>query len=166
MTSCIEKVGANDDRGYHNAFTDAVSTAPVVDRTSALKAYEARMTYGFSRMGEAGKKPVVPEGAEDLLITAFPDLTDAQRRAVLAATEIDSGYPLDSTSEGWQRINLPEALSSKDTLDSAGTWSPSNPASPSHRSSRPAASVSLPPEARGITASRRPSTSSPRPFSS
>ncbi|HMR49016.1 MAG TPA: phosphatase PAP2 family protein [Arachnia sp.] len=121
LADCIEKVGANGDRGYHNAFTDAVSTAPVVDRASSLKAYEARMTYGFSQVGEAGKKPVVPEGAEYLLITAFPSLTDAQRRAVLAATEIDSGYPLDSTSEGWQRINLPEALSSKVTLDSAGT---------------------------------------------
>ena len=121
VADCIEKVGANDDRGYHNAFTDAVSTAPVVDRASALKAYEARMTYGFGQVGAAGEEPVVPEGAEDLLVTAFPNLTDAQRRAVLAATEIDSGYPLDSTSQGWQRINLPAALSSKVTLDAAGT---------------------------------------------
>ena len=79
------------------------------------------MTYGFGQVGAAGEEPVVPEGAEDLLVTAFPNLTDAQRRAVLAATEIDSGYPLDSTSQGWQRINLPAALSSKVTLDAAGT---------------------------------------------
>lgn len=120
LIDCIEKVGANDDEGYRNAFTNVVSTAPVVDRASALDAYEARMTYGFGQVSAAGKEPVVPEGAEELLATAFPDLTDAQRRAVLAATEIDSGYPLDSTSDGWQRVNLPKALSSKVTLDSAG----------------------------------------------
>ncbi|MDF1490061.1 phosphatase PAP2 family protein [Tessaracoccus caeni] len=120
LAECIEEVGASEDEGYHNAFTDAVSTAPVVDRASALDAYEARMSYGFDQVGEAEQAPVVPEGAEDLLVTAFPDLTDAQRRAVLAATEIDSGYPLDSTSEGWQRINLPKALSSKVTIDSEG----------------------------------------------
>lgn len=120
LIDCIEKVGANDDEGYRNAFTNVVSTAPVVDRASALDAYEARMTYGFGQVSAAGKEPVVPEGAEELLATAFPELTDAQRRAILAATEIDSGYPLDSTSDGWQRVNLPKALSSKVTLDSAG----------------------------------------------
>ncbi|WP_082405844.1 phosphatase PAP2 family protein [Microbacterium sp. No. 7] len=120
LEECIAAVGANADRGYQNAFTDVVSTAPVTDRASALAAYEARMTYGFPQVGDAGQPAVVPEGAETLLVTAFPDLTDEQRRAVLAATQIDSGYPLDSTSEGWQRINLPAALSAKVTLDSAG----------------------------------------------
>lgn len=79
------------------------------------------MTYGFDQVGDAGQAPVVPEGAETLLVTAFPELDDEQRRAVPAATQIDSGYPLDSTSEGWQRINLPAALSSTVVLDSAGT---------------------------------------------
>ena len=120
LTECIEEVGANDDGGYTNAFTDIVSTAPVVDRASALTAYKARMSYGFNQVGAAGQASVVPDGAEKLLVTAFPELNDAQRRAVLAATEIDSGYPLDSTSEGWQRINLPAALSSKVTIDAAG----------------------------------------------
>ncbi len=120
LAECIEEVGANDDGGYTNAFTDAISTAPVVDRASALTAYKARMTYGFDQVNAAGKAAVVPAGAEDLLVTAFPELDDTQRRAVLAATEIDSGYPLDSTSEGWQRINLPAALSSKVTVDAGG----------------------------------------------
>ncbi|MFN8047461.1 MAG: phosphatase PAP2 family protein [Ancrocorticia sp.] len=120
LAECIDEVGANDDGGYTNAFTDAVSTAPVVDRASALTAYEARMTYGFDQVTASGKAPVVPEGAEDLLVTAFPDLTDAQRQTVLAATEIDSGYPLDSSSEGWQRIDLAAALSSKVTVDAGG----------------------------------------------
>ena len=120
LAECIDEVGANDDGGYTNAFTDVVSTAPVVDRASALTAYEARMTYGFDQVTASGKAPVVPEGAEDLLVTAFPDLTDAQRQTVLAATEIDSGYPLDSSSEGWQRIDLAAALSSKVTVDAGG----------------------------------------------
>ena len=67
-----------------------------------------------------GEAPRVPENAEALLVTAFPELTDQQRKAVLAATEIDSGDPLDASSEGWQRINLAAALSSKVTVDAVG----------------------------------------------
>jgi hypothetical protein len=78
------------------------------------------MTYGFERTSDGGRAPRVPENAEKLLVTAFPDLTDEQRREVLAATEIDSGYPLDASSDGWARINLPAALSSKVTVDSTG----------------------------------------------
>jgi len=120
LEECIEEVGAADEGGYTNAFTDVVSTAPVTDRASALTAYRARMTYGFSQVGTAGQAAVVPEGAENLLVTAFPTLSADQRRAVLAATEIDSGYPLDSSSLGWQRIDLPAALSAKVTLDADG----------------------------------------------
>ncbi|MFT4051440.1 MAG: phosphatase PAP2 family protein [Microbacterium sp.] len=120
LTECITAVGANAEGGYQNAFTDVVSTAPVTDRASALVAYEARMTYGFEQVGTAGEEAVVPDGAESLLVTAFPTLDDEQRRAVLAATEIDSGYPLDSTSEGWQRINLAAALSAEVTIDADG----------------------------------------------
>ena len=45
----------------------------------------------------------------------------AERREVLAATEIPSGYALDSSSDGWQRIDLPAAMSSEVTVDAAGT---------------------------------------------
>lgn len=121
LEECIDEVGAADEGGYTNAFTDAVSQAPVTDRASALTAYRARMTYGFAQVGTAGQTAVVPEGAENLLVTAFPTLSADQRRAVLAATEIDSDYPLDSSSLGWQRIDLPAALSAKVTLDADGT---------------------------------------------
>ncbi len=120
LEECIEKTGANAGAGCRNFFTDAVSTAPVTDRTSALAAYRARMTYTFAQTGQAGQDAVVPTGAESLLATTFPTLTAAQRRAVLAATEIDSGYPLDSSSNGWQRLDLAAAMSSKVTLDAAG----------------------------------------------
>ncbi|KAA9394766.1 phosphatase PAP2 family protein [Kocuria coralli] len=137
LATCIDNVGANSDRGYTNEFTDVVSTDPVTDRTSALAAYEARMTYGFGQVGPAYQAPVVPEGAEALIATAFPELTGEQRRVVLAATQIDSGYPLDSTSQGWQRINLAAALSSKVTVNEWGEVISVEPG-------QPAASVVMP----------------------
>ena len=121
LTACIDATRANDSGGYRNVFTDAVSTAPVTDRASALQAYRARMTYGFPAVGTTGQAPRVPAGAEPLLATAFPTLTAEQRRQVLAATEIPSGYALDSSSNGWQRIDLPAAMSSEVTVDAAGT---------------------------------------------
>ncbi|WP_337895566.1 phosphatase PAP2 family protein [Corynebacterium bovis] len=120
LADCIRDTGAADTGGYTNAFTDPVSTAPVTGRASALDAYRARMTYGFDRVTPGGDAPVVPENAEALLVTAFPDLTPEQRRAVIAATEIDSGFPLDASSQGWQRVNLPAAMSSRVTLGADG----------------------------------------------
>ena len=121
LTACIDATRANDSGGYRNTFTDAVSTAPVTNRASALQAYRARMTYGFPAVGATGQDPRVPAGAESLLATAFPTLSAEQRREVLAATEIPSGYALDSSSGGWQRIDLPAAMSSEVTVDAAGT---------------------------------------------
>lgn len=73
----------------------------------ALKAtYLDRMTYGLPQTGTKGLPAIVPENAEILLQSRQPYLTDAQRRAVLASTEIDSGYPLLDDSNGWGRINL------------------------------------------------------------
>jgi autotransporter-associated beta strand protein len=73
----------------------------------AIKAlYAFRMTYGLPQTGVAGLDPIVPEGAELLLQSRQPYLTADQRRAVLATTEIDSGYPLLDESNGWGRINL------------------------------------------------------------
>ncbi|MFK0729442.1 phosphatase PAP2 family protein [Rothia sp. BD8] len=121
LTACIDATQANDSGGYRNTFTDAVSAAPVTDRASALQAYRARMTYGFPAVGATGQAPRVPAGAESLLATTFPTLSAEQRRQVLAATEIPSGSALDSSSDGWQRIDLPAAMSSEVTVDAAGT---------------------------------------------
>jgi hypothetical protein len=120
LDACIGDTEANDAGGYTNPFTDPVSTAPVTDRASALQAYQARMTYGFAPTSLDNQPARVPENAEKLLVTAFPELSDAQRRSVLAATEIRSGSPLDASSDGWARINLPAALSAKVTVDSTG----------------------------------------------
>ena len=53
----MSKTGANDKNGYKNTFTDAVSTEPVTDRASAIDAYTARMTYGFSQTSPPVQAP-------------------------------------------------------------------------------------------------------------
>ncbi|MCH9277025.1 phosphatase PAP2 family protein [Bifidobacterium amazonense] len=120
VQTCVNKLGANAGKGYTNSFVDAVSKVAVTDRKSAIEVFTNRMTYNFKQTGKAGQAAVVPEGAENLLITAFPTLTADQRKAVLAASEIDSGYPLDASSEGYQRINLAKAYSAKVTLSKDG----------------------------------------------
>ena len=95
----------------------------VTDRTSALAAYTERMTYGFPASGATGLPASVPAGASNLLLTTFPTLTDAQRTAVLAQTELASGFPLDGTGTAagaWQRLDLAAAMSATVRLTAAG----------------------------------------------
>ncbi|MBD8080424.1 carbohydrate-binding protein [Cellulosimicrobium arenosum] len=89
---------------------------------AALDVYADRMTYGFPTVGATGREIDVPDGAEDLLRTAFPDLTGDQRRLVLGATAIDSGYALDTAGAGeWQRIDLAAAMAADVTVNEDGT---------------------------------------------
>ncbi|MCJ2059740.1 phosphatase PAP2 family protein, partial [Methylobacterium sp. J-048] len=85
------------------------SVDPATDRFSNYarnKAdYMARLTYGFAPVGPTNLAPVVPAGAEVLLATRFPYLTAAQRRDVIATTELPSGGFLDN-GLGYDRINL------------------------------------------------------------
>jgi hypothetical protein len=116
----VARTKAATTDGYKSGFTDEVSMDPVTDVPSAVTAFTRRMTYGFAAVGRTGQQPRVPAGAEALLRTVFPTLDGKQRTAVLARTEIDSGYPLDSTSDGWQRLNLAAAFSSKVTVSDSG----------------------------------------------
>ncbi|SFM41984.1 LPXTG-motif cell wall anchor domain-containing protein [Gracilibacillus orientalis] len=68
--------------------------------------YREKLTYGLPQTGVKGLDPVVPKGAEVLLETRQPYLTDEQRREVLYTTEIESGYPVIDESNGWGRIDL------------------------------------------------------------
>ncbi|BDR52602.1 PAP2 family phosphoesterase [Bombiscardovia nodaiensis] len=120
LAAAISKLGADNAKGYQNSFTDPISTQPVTDRASALKAYRARMTYGFTRSTTTDQPLAAPENADLLLSFAYPKLTAAQRKEVLAQTAIASGYPYDKSSKGWGRINLARALSARVTLNSAG----------------------------------------------
>ena len=119
VTECVNNLGANASNGYQNAFVDAVSQEPVTDRASAIRVYTNRLTYGFAKT-TSGTAFTAPEGSADLLKIAYPKLHRDQREAILAKTAIDGGYPLDSTSAGWQRINLAAALSATVTLDENG----------------------------------------------
>lgn len=77
------------------------------NRATIKKLYTQRLTYGFTpdstKMGQA---PIVPKGAENILKSRFPYLTDNQRRQVLYTTQVPSGYKLLDKTNGWGRINL------------------------------------------------------------
>ncbi|WP_316312998.1 acid phosphatase [Clavibacter michiganensis] len=97
---------------------------PYLPTDQALAVYRQRLTYGFPLVGAAGQPMTVPDGAESLLRTSHPDLTDAQRRQVLALTAIDSGEPLDLGAAGsWERIDLAAAMTAKVAVAADGTVS-------------------------------------------
>lgn len=80
--------------------------------------YTKRLTYGFSPIQSAAEPMVVPKGAEILLETRLPYLSDEQRRMVLATTGLPSGYPLLDDPEGWGRLNLFAAADGYGAFDS------------------------------------------------
>ncbi|WP_055426601.1 phosphatase PAP2 family protein [Bifidobacterium aesculapii] len=120
LDEIIANTKANTTNGYKDLDTDSVATEQVTDVKSAVNVYTQRLTYGFAPVSDTTQPARVPAGAEALLRTVFPTLNADQRREVLARTEIKSGYPLDSTSDGWQRLNLAAAFSSKVTIDDKG----------------------------------------------
>lgn len=86
--------------------------------------YTQRLDYGFSRVGKSGQVLKAPSDAAALLITAFPDLTTAQRVQILEQTATDSGSPLDLTADGgasWERINLAAAMAAKVVVGADGS---------------------------------------------
>ncbi|MYM69667.1 phosphatase PAP2 family protein [Pseudoduganella sp. FT55W] len=68
--------------------------------------YLRRSTFGFAPIAATNAAAVVPKGAEVLLETRQPYLSDAQRRVVLKTTALASGYPVMDDAEGWGRLNL------------------------------------------------------------
>jgi autotransporter-associated beta strand protein len=71
------------------------------------KQFREWMTYGFTQDTEkADGAPIVPKGAEAILKSRFPYLSDMQRRAVLYTTQIPSGYKILDKTNGWGRIDL------------------------------------------------------------
>lgn len=91
------------------ADTVAAQTAYRSD-ADAAQTYADQGTYGLSAVyGDAPM--IVPQAAPDLLVNRFPDLTYAQRAAVLRATALPAGSPLDDQGPdgSWQRLNLAAA---------------------------------------------------------
>ena len=76
------------------------------DAAANRSAYQRRLVFGFTQTGDATRPAVVPKGAEVLLETRQPYLTDAQRRVVLKTTALPSGYPVMDDAEGFGRLNL------------------------------------------------------------
>lgn len=119
LAACIaaDRPYAND--GFAGQAPPLFSRQVVTDRGTAVAAYTERLSYGFAPVAPTTLGPSVPSGAQNLLRTAFPTLTSAQRRAVLAQTESASGNVLDTTllqtlgqADGsWQRLNLAAAMS-------------------------------------------------------
>lgn len=68
--------------------------------------YARRSTFGFAPIAATNVGASVPKGAEVLLETRQPYLSDAQRRVVLKTTALASGYPVMDDAEGWGRLNL------------------------------------------------------------
>ncbi|TFW28824.1 phosphatase PAP2 family protein [Duganella callida] len=68
--------------------------------------YLRRLTFGFAPVGATTVAAPVPKGAEVLLETRLPYLSEAQRRVVLKTTALPAGYPVLDDAEGWGRMNL------------------------------------------------------------
>lgn len=96
---------------------------PYMSTGAAVEQYTERMTYGFPRVYEAGRPVVVPDRYAGLLATVFPELSDEQRARVLAATAIDSGYPLDQPDGGPShvRINIAAAMAADVSVGADGS---------------------------------------------
>ncbi|MFT9306166.1 glycoside hydrolase domain-containing protein [Bifidobacterium fermentum] len=108
--------------GYGDSI--ASCAGDVATDTQATSTYTDRLTYGFPQVQASGASLIIPTGAEDLLITKYPNLSDAQRKSIIEQTSLDSGYPLDRSNENeasWERINLAAALSAHVTVNADGS---------------------------------------------
>ncbi len=125
LAKCIAKDKAYTDNPYGGKAIPGGTSQIVTDRQSAVKVYTERLDYGFTPTHSTTAAPAVPQGAENLLLTAFPTLTDAQRTSVLAQTQVASGNVLDlsgtSNSGSWQRLNLAAATSATVQLNADGS---------------------------------------------
>jgi len=75
--------------------------------------YRFTMTYNLPRLSTQPRAVSVPAGAEVLLESALPQLSAAQRRALMAKTALPAGYPLSGTTpeqQFWQRLDLSAAF--------------------------------------------------------
>lgn len=122
LRKCIAEDTSYRDDPYGGKAIPGGTSQIVTDRSSALKVYTERLSYGFAATHSTTRAPSVPKGAENLLLTAFPGLTGAQRTSVLAQTEIPSGNVLDLSDGGsWQRLNLAAAASATVRLNADGS---------------------------------------------
>ncbi|ATO32708.1 Major phosphate-irrepressible acid phosphatase [Dickeya dianthicola] len=97
LAECAKPQGKNDP------YTDPAMTS----------FYRYTMTYNLPAAKVKAQPVTVPEGAEVLLEGPLPQLSAAQRRALMVKTAIADGYPLSSggvDANFWQRLNLHDAV--------------------------------------------------------
>ncbi|QWT40459.1 acid phosphatase [Dickeya dadantii] len=97
LAECAKPQGKNDP------YTDPAMTS----------FYRYTMTYHLPTAIVEAQPLKVPEGAEVLLEGPLPQLSAAQRRALMVKTAIADGYPLssgDMDANFWQRLNLHDAV--------------------------------------------------------
>jgi autotransporter-associated beta strand protein len=100
-------VGATDAAALQTyAHSLPLAEDPYADHATNKATNQRLLTLGFSQIGSTSQAAVVPKGAEVLLETRLPYLSDAQRRVVLKSTALASGYPVMDDAEGWGRLNL------------------------------------------------------------
>ena len=100
------KTGTTADTFYDYAHSGTAANDRFADYAAIKAAYVRRLTFGFTQVGSTTAPAVVPKGAEVLLETRLPYLSEAQRRVVLKTTALPSGYPILDDAEGWGRLNL------------------------------------------------------------
>jgi autotransporter-associated beta strand protein len=105
-TTLMASTGTSSDT--FRAFAQSGTTANdrFADYATNKANYLRRLTFGLPQTGTTGIAATVPKGAEVLLETRLPYLSDAQRRAVLKTTALPSGYTLLDDAEGYGRLNL------------------------------------------------------------
>jgi membrane-associated phospholipid phosphatase len=114
LAKCIASQKAYTSNPYGGKKMPGGTAQVVTNRKSAAKVYRELMTYGYPRIGKKNLAASIPAGAAGLLWSTFPTLTTAQRRSVLAQTDVASGYPLDRSgtkAKSWQRLDFAAAMS-------------------------------------------------------
>lgn len=129
LTTCIAADTSYSNNPYGRAKIPGGTAQVVTSRSSALKVYTERLSYGFSPTSSTKLAASVPATADSLLRSTYPSLSASQRRQILAQTEIPSGHPLDTSAAhrayplvpgSWQRINLAAAMSAKVKITKSG----------------------------------------------
>jgi len=117
------QTGTTVDTLYAYAHSQSADEDPYADRTANAAIVYPHLTYGLPTQGsdKAAKAYEVPLGAEVLLETRQPYLTDEQRREVLATTAIEARNVMLDGFEKWGRINLFAAADGYGTFASTVT---------------------------------------------
>lgn len=101
------------EAAYETLFKDVVPEVATLtdyeEYQKNLELFTYYLTYDFEQIGDTTQPMRVPKGAESILETRLPYLSDEQRRYVIYTTGLESGYPLIDDAEGWGRVNYYKA---------------------------------------------------------